>query len=379
MGGIKQRCLKSCCDHKKYCMKHLKKQKYILEIIDKSWGTAKKSEAEYIYDLLYYIYNNDTYDIDSNSVLDNSESNKRKLFCSTMNYLFSRDHLETILQSMKYSKISCGKNAKILEIHDIVYNTMKFGYQESYVIKIQRFARKYIYRVVTKYQRNVASNDEDPFTLEKIENIPMSNLFSYMDSNGRIFAFNAIELDYYIRYHNKLNPYTRINFDAVTISRLQLFMKYNNLVSKKHNYYSWNTPLQAYTDVSYALEKAGFYNDVEWLSQLSYHDCVNIIKVFIDMSQDIPNSENFFQRDFDLNPSSYQYDFSAEIMKLFAKADENYLLCCYIIKAISLYSDGFYNSMPSWLAGIDFPTNTVDYNSMFVIYYIYSDFMNSVR
>lgn len=379
MGGFEQRCLKSCCHQKKYCMKHSKKQNYILEIIDSSWGTAKKSSSEYIYDLVHYIYNHDTYDIDSNSTLDNSTSNKCKLFCSAMNYLFSRDRLDNILQSMKCSKVLRSKNRKIMEIHDILYNTMKSGYQESYVVKIQRFARKYINRVITKYQSRAPSNEEDPFTLEKIENIPLSNIFSYIDENGRIFAFNAIELDYYIRYHNKMNPYTRINFDQITITRLGLFMKYNNLVPKKHNDYSWHTPLQAYTDVSHALEKAGFYNDVKWLSQLSYYDCVNIIQVFLDMSQDVPNADQFFQHDFDLNPSTYQYDFSSELMKLFANADEHYLLCCYIVKAMSLYSAGFRNSMPNWLSGIDFPPNTVDYNSMFVIYYIYSDFINSVR
>jgi hypothetical protein len=41
-----------------------------------------------------------------------------------------------------------------------------------------------------------------------------------------------------------------------------------------------------------------------------------------------------------------------EIIRLFEEGNNRFLLCCYFIKALALYSDDFYNNLPNWLIEI---------------------------
>lgn len=380
--GFSKRCTKHKCYNTNYCKYHIDKNKYIFEIINISYD-SNKNDIDNLQNIMNVIQNNDTYDIRfcyNNSIINNYMYNKKDLFESIISYIFTKNDIICILNQIffKFSNIY-SKKVLVSKLYYVMYNTYIINKLFlSSIIYFQRKFRKYIIKKMNKYNNLSPSNQEDPFTLESINNIPYKQRFYTIDCNkNNIYVFDAIELEYYINSGNKNNPYTRTNFSDSTINLLKLFIKYNQLKSKTNDDFQWATPRQAYTEVSRYLENAGFYNDIEWFVKFTYFDCINIIKVFLDMSKDNLN-DKFFVHNFELNPISYQYDFSKEIIRLFSSADDNYLLCCYFIKSLTLHSDGFYYNTPEWLHNINFPTNFIDYDTIFMIHYVYYDLLNSV-
>jgi hypothetical protein len=71
------------------------------------------------------------------------------------------------------------------------------------------------------------------------------------------------------------------------------------------------------------------------------------------------------------------FDFAREIIKLFEDGNSHFILCCNFIKALSIYSNDFYNNLPEWMSDIETPinlnTNNIFYrllNNMEIIYLI---------
>lgn len=83
-------------------------------------------------------------------------------------------------------------------------------------------------------------NDEDLFTTENINNIHTDMLFTFKDIKGT-YAFNIVEFEYFVRkcLNDKVepyNPYTRKILDDKIIWRLNMKIKYYNIIKKKNLY-----------------------------------------------------------------------------------------------------------------------------------------------
>jgi len=335
-----------------------------------------------LYSLVNYIYSNDTFDYDLNEIKNNSIEYKKHLFIHIIHYIFSKKTIDNYLNNIKFRKKAYNKRYLISSLHDIIKKTIDINqYHNDKIIILQRFFKKQLYKIVTEYSKYISENQQDPFTFEDIICIPENMRFGYKDSNEHVYIFDAIELEYYIKNHSTHNPYTKEKIPRSVINRLNIFIKFNNLQKKIQNDIIWQTPTQAYTDVSFIMEKAGFYNDVKWFEKISYRKCINIICAFKDISSDIQNINEYFTESFDINENDYHFGFAKEIIKLFTNYDNNYLLCCNFIKSLALFSDSFYENLPQWILEIEAPSNfpqiSLNNNDIFFVYYLYSNLLNS--
>lgn len=60
-------------------------------------------------------------------------------------------------------------------------------------------------------------NDCDPCTLEPLSAIPPQRFFSFKDSTGTIYGFDIITMLSLYNKNNSINPYTRLQMDAINI------------------------------------------------------------------------------------------------------------------------------------------------------------------
>lgn len=378
--GCFVKCKNKTFKSSQYCKHHYNKQRYIFDVINKS--ICSQDLFSNLYSLVNYIYNNDTYDYDLNEIKNNKNEYKKSLFIHIIHHIFSKKTIDNYLNTIKFRKKAYNKKYLISCLHDIIKDTIYINqYHSDKIIILHRFFRKQLYKLVTEYSSSVSENNQDPFTFEDISSISENMRFGYKDSNDHIYVFDAIELEYYIRNHSTYNPYTKEKIPKSIINRLNIFIKFNNLQKKLQNDIKWQTPTQAYTDVSYILEKAGFYNDVKWFEKISYRKCINIICAFKDISSDIPNTNDYFNESFNISENDYHFGFAKEIIKLFTNYDDNYLLCCNFIKSLALFSDAFYENLPQWILEIEspssFPQISFNNNDMFFVYYVYSNLLNS--
>ena len=65
--------------------------------------------------------------------------------------------------------------------------------------------------------------------------------------------------------------------------------------------------------------------------------------------------------------NNLKIDFCREIIKLFNDYNNNFLLCCYFIKVVGLYSTDLYNNIPSWIIDITTPHYIIDNNIMLIL------------
>lgn len=354
-----------------YCNRHKNKQNYIFEIMAASLKNNKIQSDSDLYEILKYIYTNDTY---KDSVIENNPNYKKELFLTIVCYLLSKHNLMLVLyrliflngQTTKYKK----RNT-LTTIHDIFFNTFQFSKDDSklnHLIRIQRFSRRHLYRKIIRYNNCPSENTEDPFTFDGIHEIPINQKFSYKDENNHIYIFDAIEFEYFVRENGTWNPYTKSSIPEYIINQLYLLIQYNGLSLKNKHECKWTTPLHAYTEVSQLMEKQGFYNNVEWFTKFTYNTCKKIINVYRDISANVVNSHQYFPINFEMNKNNYVFDFCKEIINLFKNADDHYLLCCNFMKALAINSDEFYNNTPIWLMNIDSQSELMNISSSPLLY-----------
>lgn len=340
------KCGEKSLEYSQYCKKHINKRNHIFEIMDQCLANNTINTSTDLYNIFQYIHNTDTIE------------NKNETFYNIASYLLSRMSIIGIIY--KLVKLDINKcNKKIIITHHLqnifskMYNVSKDVDCMSNIIKIQRFMRQKLYEKITAYNKLLSENNEDPFTFDTIDEIPPAYKFSYKDSKGHIYSFNAIEFEYFIRNNGRWNPYTKEEIPDYIINQLYMLINYNKLELKEEEVFKWQTPLQAYTDVSQVMEKSGFYTSVVWFEKLNYNSCKNIIKRFRELSSGVPDGNLFFPITFEMNKSTYYFDLAKEIISLFKESDTHYLLCCNFIKALAANIKEFYQNMPSWLLNLE--------------------------
>jgi hypothetical protein len=263
---------------------------------------------------------------------------------------------------------------KIYLINKNTYEIEKEKNTKRKLIIIKKQLQKFIIRNHIYSDNIIINNQEDPFTFDNIKDINVNERFIYKDGNN-YYCFKAIELHYFIvEQNNNWNPYTKKQFEIDILKNLNVFIKYFNLINNKTNEkYEWKTINQAYTEVSQTLEKIGFYNNTEWFLKITSAQIKNIIRLFKIISANNENNINYLN---DINDNTIFFDFAREIIKLFEDGNAHFLLCCNFMKALSLYSNDFYNNLPDWMADIESPIivnnhfNRLNYNNNTDIIYL---------
>ena len=325
-----------------YCSIHSNNYNIIYDIINNAIGRNEINIKE-IYNIFKYIYNNDKI------------YTKEFIFKACLKTLYSNlYYLVDIFK--KYIKSS--DNILNKDIIHIIYliNLKTYNIEKNNYYKTKILYRFFINNIIKKHKYNpdiILNNEEDPFTLDNINELDKNELFIYNENNESNYFFIATELKYFIDTNGGWNPYTKQEFTESTIRNLNYFIKYYKLnIKKTLNKYEWNSIHQAFTDVSQIIEKIGFYNDTRWLLKLTSKQIKNIIKTFKLVSRDYEGIENYF---INITDNNIFYDFAREVIKLFENGNDKFILCCNFIKSIALYSDDFYNNIPEWMVDIETP------------------------
>lgn len=352
-----ERCKNNINESELYCKRHKKNSNYIFEM--KCMQSILCEED--IYKIFKYIYTNDC------KINDDLIISEKDLFVKIIDYLLTREKLLSIIENIQIIKNT--KKQILDQLYDIYYKRFVLEKNDklSKIIKIQRWMRYNIYRIITRYNKEKSENTDDPFTFDSIDEIPENCKFSYKDSFGHIYIFNIIEFEYFIRHNGKWNPYTKEQLSDYIVNRVYMIIEYNKLKIKNDDI-QWQTPQQAFTEVSQLMEKMGFYNDVVWFDKLTISICKNVIKVYRDLCRNIQDSQLYFPLGFEMSKKDYVYDFCKEVIKLFKEADDHYILCCNFVKALALNIEEFYKNIPSWLSNIDSPIDFIENDRIFYMY-----------
>lgn len=340
------KCTDESMEYSQYCKKHINKRNQIFEIMEQCLGNSTITSCADLFKLFVHIY-------DMPQPLE-----KMELFYTIVSYLLSRLTIIAVLSKLVLVDIRKYNKKFIITYH--MYKLFKNTYQLSKddnaiynIIKIQRFLRQKLYEKITACNNLPAENTDDPFTYDSIDEIQPSHKFSYKDSNDHVYIFNAVEFEYFIRTNGKWNPYTKEEIPDYIINRLYILINYNRLQTKSDEEFKWQTPLQAYTEVSQIMEKAGFYTSVVWFDKIDYKTCKNIITVYRELCSGLVDGNMYFPIAFEMHKSTYVYDFAREIINLFKESDAHYLLCCNFIKALAVNIKDFYQNMPAWLVNLE--------------------------
>lgn len=360
-----------CCFFKtkynKYCTLHMNNANIIYDIINNAIGIKQIRTENDIYEIFKYIYDNPNIYV------------KELIFKKILKTLFIK---QWVLKSKFYYLIDNNNNIMnkdqynsfIDMIFNLNYNTYKIEKNNknlNFLKTIKEFI-KYISIKQHIYKSNIIYiNETDPFTFDNINDIPIKERFILNEDNN-FYCFRARELKYFITTNGNWNPYTKKIIIPKIILNLDKFIDYNNLNKVYNN--EWKTIEQAYTDVSITIEKIGFYTNTQWFLKLISKQIKNIIRLFkiISVRNNITNDyfNDLIINITDDNNTEYHYYFAKEIIRLFENGDSNFLLCCNFMKAIGVYSNDFYNSLPDWLSDIESPIIINNYLSRDLIYLI---------
>lgn len=341
------------CNGNVFCNYHKKHIKDVYEIFDIIFGKRNDDiNVSDIYRLFVYVSNYIKFNTD-----DIEHIEMVKIF-----FIELLKKIPKKMLSKTFLRYNITKKNLYNHIYILNYTTNQLS-KHCNINRLLVFARNMIANklVIKLNDINVPINTEDPFTYDKIEEIAQNELFTYRDNNNSIYAFNALELDYFVYKCRKdgispYNPYTREVLNEYIIKKLNIFINYNKL-QRRDDECRWQTELHAFTDLSFEIEKRGFYNSPEWFIRMDKSSMLKTIKLFKNFSADIHQNNKYYNININdiINTSEFVYEFCKEGMRMFQECSEDlYILCCNFMKALAMCSKDFYDNLPDWLIG----TNT---------------------
>lgn len=350
-----------------FCHYHKRNVRDVYDIFYTIFGSRCHVSVHDIYRLYVYVCDNVHFD-----AIELDHFGMAKVF-----FIELLKHIPKNMLYNIYAVYQVKKNNLYNSIYELNHKTYEIGkkYDETVIKGMQKMIRSMILRALTvEADLNKALNSEDPFTYDRIDEIPAERLFTYCDEKKGIYAFDATELDYFVQKCRKddiqpYNPYTRDVFDQRVLWKLDMFIKYNRL-QRKTDEYRWQTELHAFTDLSMEVERRGFYNSPDWFARMPHSNLMKTIKLFKDFSGGIREASKYFKECKD-SQNNFVYTFCKEGIKLFRECNEDlYILCCNFIKALAMCSRDFYDNMPEWLLN----TNTASrLSSMYSLFHNIDD------
>lgn len=197
-------------------------------------------------------------------------------------------------------------------------------------------------------------NDTDIFTLEPIADLDPAKVFTYKDGHGRVYAFDAAQLDYSVRELGPTNPYTREEIPEWDLARLRAMIQ-NGEVPRKSTpdpVNLWHSPADAYTYVLHYYELHGFRCNVEWFIAMNYMD---IISIFWYYHTSIKTTSPFLDLDMALGAdgdlNSLHFVFAREMLTMINAREHPMQMfhLCNLIIAISQVSPPMRYTIPQWV------------------------------
>lgn len=167
-----------------------------------------------------------------------------------------------------------------------------FMYYFSFASKIQRMFKKFVSRKYLGFIRFRETVNEDDFlTMERMVDLPKTQFFSFKDSDGFVYGFDAMSF-YQLIYVNKIltNPYTRRDFQPETIDHFCKLIKYSSFLKMPLNTIMEKdvvTPEQEQelkvVELFQQMNSLGNYADSNWFMQLNNVHLIRYLKELNDI------------------------------------------------------------------------------------------------
>lgn len=187
--------------------------------------------------------------------------------------------------------------------------------------KIQTVFRKYLVSVFLKLNggRKIKDqkfvNDTDFYTMDRINDIPFYDLFSYTDCKGFVYGFHIESLVSMFKNGGMfINPYNRENFDISIIRQLTSLVRMNRILFKDNTKYIFSNlndtidnivvtnhfdlrqqtlnklderrtrSLQSRMEEAFIeIDFLGNYTQTSWFSSLDFMECTIFVQHLIDI------------------------------------------------------------------------------------------------
>jgi hypothetical protein len=128
-----------------------------------------------------------------------------------------------------------------------------------------------------KRRVSTATNECDPFTLEKLGDIQSERLFFYTNARGCVFGFDAQNLLKACKRLGWWNPYNREPIPDADIGRL---IDHVRSLPVEMDEPVVETRTSIILDTLAVFDELGFYTDPSWFDLINQYDVINIFGVF---------------------------------------------------------------------------------------------------
>lgn len=275
-------------------------------------------------------------------------------------FLCSRQHLNAFCKALSIATCASWTKARVCtELVARMARLFELSHHAKLmwiVVRAQRNFRRRRNQVEARAlagPREHPINDEDPFTLDPIPDLPPEHVFRYKDTHGGVYAFCAPELHYAVKTLGPFNPFTREEIPIPDLFRLSQMMRFIPEKRMPTREESWHTPADAYTTVADIFERKGFVFQVDWLVALvpgailrvfyEFHMLVQTPVPFMDLSalDHSLRTNNMFETHIVL----------AKEMLRVAETDHpmQFYFLCNLMIALASVSAPLRRSLPDWM------------------------------
>ena len=238
----------------------------------------------------------DISDIECNVLLESKQSNKLTNSVVVALPTCVDDH--AMLVNHKYSMIQLKAIAKLFHLKvsgnksGLTNRIHTYMVSYKYATKIQTAYRRRLsnkYRELIRFRNTV--NEDDFLSMEKLSTIPKCQFFSFNDSDGFVYGFDALSF-YQLTVINKVkeNPYTRRDFQENVINDFNMLVRLAKCLNLPLNIEMDEdivTPLQEQelrvVELFQTINSLGNYANYEWFMAL---DSIKLLK-FVKELHDI--------------------------------------------------------------------------------------------
>jgi hypothetical protein len=189
-------------------------------------------------------------------------------------------------------KISGNKHELVVRL----YNHLRLS---SSIVKVQRVWKKYLLKVYNKlrgpgrFNRKLCVNETDFFTMEDIASVPFSDIYTYRDKKGQVYAFEITSIFNLFKKGTSrtTNPYNRDPFPTHVRDDLKRILQISKVLGEAIDV-SIEEPetipiekqleLRA-TGLFHAIDSLGNYTDPAWFNNLQRIMLIRFIRELSDI------------------------------------------------------------------------------------------------
>lgn len=192
-----------------------------------------------------------------------------------LNTAFTVDQLKVIARRHNL-KVSGNKA-------DLKQRIQQFMILSASSVKIQTIFRGHLQRLFIRLcgpaamKRSLCTNDCDFVTLDDVAKIPLSQFFSYRDSDGFIYGFDIISLKQMIstRETTVLNPYTRREIPSKCLNDIETIFALHKNMGIHLSLHDTYVPITQEKNIEFRalslfqnIDALGNYSDCQWFLSL---------------------------------------------------------------------------------------------------------------